>query len=224
MQMNVLLPMKKNSERVKNKNMRSFGGHPLYHAVLKELLLVDEVKQIFINTDSEIISADAKERFGDKVTIVDRPEELRGDHVSMNRIIEYDINFSAGQHFLQTHSTNPLLKASAIRDAIDKYKKCIERYDSLFTVTKYQTRFFDSETNPINHDRSILLRTQDLPPYFEENSNMYLFSSESFEASGGQRIGCHPQMYVMPKLQAIDIDDQEDFDLAEYIYKSRGSK
>jgi len=99
----------------------------------------------------------------------------------MNVIIDYDLNQLEGEYLLQTHSTNPLLRAETIDKAIEKYFEGLEEFDSLFGVTKVQTRFYDKDANPINHNPEELLRTQDLEPLYEENSNFYIFSKESFE-------------------------------------------
>jgi N-acylneuraminate cytidylyltransferase len=212
--------MKGNSERVPNKNMRHFGGAPLYHAVMKSLLASKYIDYVVINTDSKIIAKDAKENFGDKVIIIDRPIEIQGDFVSMNDIIAYDLTQLEGQYFLQTHSTNPLLKTETIDGAIEKYFKNLEQFDSIFGVTKVQTRFYDKDAKPVNHNPQELLRTQDLEPLYEENSNFYIFSKESFENSGQKRIGLKPQIFEVNKLEAVDIDEPEDFILAELLYKN----
>src|SRR5690606_27083128 len=109
---------KGNSERVPNKNMRDFNGAPLYHAIMKSLLASKHIDKVVINTDSAKISEDAKSTFGDRVVIVDRPVEIQGDMVSMNTIIAYDLGQCDGEHFIQTHSTNPLLRAETIDRAI----------------------------------------------------------------------------------------------------------
>ena len=216
-----LLPMKANSERVKNKNMRNFAGFPLYHAVMKSLLASKYIEYVVIDTDSPIIAKDAKENFGNKVIIIDRPKEIQGDFVSMNEIIAYDLTQLDGEHFLQTHSTNPLLKTKTIDKAIEKYFDGLENYDSLFAATKVQTRFYDKNANAINHNPNELLRTQDLEPIYEENSNFYIFSKEAFRNAGNKRIGLKPQIFEVNKLEAIDIDEPEDFILAELLYKNR---
>ncbi len=213
-----LLPMKGNSERVPNKNMRDFDGAPLYHAVMKSLLASKYIDKVAINTDSEIIAKDAKENFGDKVIIIDRPVEIQGDFVSMNDIIEYDINKLAGEHFLQTHSTNPLLRAETIDKAIETYFEGVGEFDSVFGVTKVQTRFYDKDANPVNHNPEELLRTQDLEPLYEENSNFYIFSKEAFKKADKKRIGLNPQIFEVNKLEAVDIDEPEDFKLAELLH------
>ena len=218
MKIKALLPMKGNSERVKNKNMRDFDGSPLYHAVMKSLLASKYIEQVVINTDSETISKNAKDIFGDRVMIINRPIEIQGDFVSMNNIIAYDLSQLDGEYFLQTHSTNPLLKTETINRAIEKFFENLEQYDSLFAVTKVQTRFYDKDANPVNHNPEELLRTQDLEPLYEENSNFYIFSKESFKNAGNKRIGIKPQIFEVNKLEAVDIDEPEDFKLAELLH------
>ncbi len=210
--------MKSNSERVPNKNMRSFDGAPLYHAVMKSLLASKYINNVAINTDSEVIAKDAKENFGDRVIIINRPKEIQGDFVSMNDIIEYDLSQLKGEHFLQTHSTNPLLRAETIDKAIEKYFEGLDEFDSVFGVTKVQTRFYDKDAKPINHNPQELLRTQDLEPLYEENSNFYIFSKEAFANADKKRIGLKPQIFEVNKLEAVDIDEPEDFKLAELLH------
>jgi len=217
MKVTVLLPMKGHSERVPNKNMRFFSGKPLYHCVAKILEKSEMVDTIIINTDSTIIAEDAVKNFS-KVKILERPKEICGDMVSMNSIIGYDIKYSDNEHLLQTHSTNPLLSLKTLHSAIKKYFEFQSEYDSLFSVTKFQTRMYWDSGKPVNHNPGELLRTQDLPPLFEENSNIYIFSKESFIQSGNNRIGLKPQMFPMEKLGVIDIDDEEDFIIAELLY------
>jgi len=120
-----------------------------------------------------------------------------------------------------THTTNPLLNASTIRKALalfqDLYLK--DKADSLFTVTRHQTRFYRKDCSPVNHDPNKLLRTQDLESWYEENSNLYIFTKESFKKTHA-RIGVKPFMYEIPRWESIDIDDQESWDFAEIISKS----
>ena len=160
-----LLPMKGHSERVPNKNMKMFCGEPLYHAVMKSLEACDYVSEIVIDTDSDIIAEDAVRNFR-KVRILRRPQELQGDFVSMNEIINYDLTrHPEEKHFLQTHSTNPLISSATLNAAIQRYFAALgEGYDSLFGVTKFQSRFYWANGSAINHNPAELIRTQDLPP------------------------------------------------------------
>lgn len=213
-----LVPMKGHSERVKNKNLRRFGGKPLMCHILDALHESGYLSRIYIDTDSDEIAQTAVERYT-KIEIIKRPARLCGDMVSMNDILKYDISEIGADYYIQSHATNPLLRTSTIDKACEKYLEGLGQYDSLFTVNKIQTRFYDSMVRPVNHDPDHLIRTQDLEPWYEENSNLYIFSKDSFLARNA-RIGERPQMLVMDSLESVDIDEESDFVLAEEIYKS----
>lgn len=216
----VLLPMKGHSERVPNKNMKDFNGSPLYHTILKTLQQSLRIKKIIINTDSEIIADDATSHF-EKVYINPRPDMLCGDFVPMNDIIAYDLSTHVDDdHFLQTHSTNPLLSVKTIDKSIELYFDALDKgYDSVYSVTKFQSRFYWENGKAINHNPAELIRTQDLSPIYEENSNFYIFSRNSFNNANKKRIGLKPLMCEVNKKEAIDIDDLDDFIIAEAMAK-----
>lgn len=216
-----LLPMKGNSERVPNKNLKDFFGKPLYHRVLNSLLQSKYIDEVVIDTDSDRIKKDVEENFKNRVVIIERPKSIVGDFVSMNKVIEYDMSQIEADIYLQTHSTNPLLKTSSIDEALEKMIGFLEnkKHDSIFSVTKIQTRLYNEDGSPLNHNPKELIRTQDLPPLFEENSNFFIFTKTSFEDSNKKRIGKNPCMFAIDKVQAIDIDEPEDFDIAEAIFK-----
>lgn len=220
-----LLPMKANSERVKGKNFKDFCGKPLFQWVLDSLLAVERIDKIVINTDARKILENFHILNNERVIIRDRPDEICGDFVSMNKIISNDVDNIDAQTFLMTHTTNPLLLSNTIEKAIDKYLLSLKSgYDSLFTVNQVQTRFYDSNIMPLNHDPQNLIRTQDLPVWYEENSNLYLFSKESFNKTNA-RIGSNPQVLVSKPIESIDIDTPNDWDLAEILveyYKNKG--
>jgi len=216
-----LLPMKGNSERVPDKNLKSFCGKPLYHRVIEVLLGSKYINKVIVNTDSERIKEDIGSNFKENVIIHDRPEEIRGDYVSMNKIIAYDVSNSDGDYYFQTHSTNPLLKIESVDNAIEKMLTLSKEgvYDSIFSVTKIQTRLYDQKGHAVNHNPEELIRTQDLPPLYEENSNFFIFTKRSFAESDNKRIGNKPHMFEIDKLEAVDIDGPLDFIIAEAIYK-----
>ena len=218
-----LVPMKGHSERVPNKNLRPFCGKPLCHWIIHSLQKSHYVKDIVVNTDSQKIAENIHQNFNG-VKIIDRPDKIRGDFVSMNTIIAYDLSQLSGEHFLQTHSTNPLLNTETIDRAIALYFRNLGTHDSLFTVTRHNARFYWGDGNPINHDPQELIRTQDLPPIFEENSSLYIFSRESFKQSGGKRIGLKPYMFEISKFEAVDIDEEDDFQLAELLCQAKLNK
>ena len=217
MKVTALLPMKGHSERVPNKNMRLFAGRSLYHCVAKVLQESDYIESIIVNTDSDIIAEDATKHFS-KVKIHVRPKNIRGDMVPMNDVIAYDLENADGENFLQSHSTNPLLKKETLERGIEDYFLSLNKYDSIFSVTRLQTRLYWSSGKPVNHNPEELIRTQDLSPVYEENSNFYIFSKTSFKRAGNRRIGLSPKMFVMDKIEAIDIDEESDFKIAESLY------
>lgn len=223
-----LLPMKANSERVKGKNFREFSGKPLFQWILDTLLEVDEIDQVIINTDARQILAENGLQDSDRVLIRDRRPEICGDLVSMNLILEDDVANVDADTYLMTHTTNPLMSADTIRSALSNFKEANEagKADSLFTVDKIQTRFYREDCSPINHDPDNLARTQDLEPWFEENSNLYIFTKESF-AKTNARIGKQPMMHESPQFESIDIDTPQDWDFAviaaNYMKKQKGS-
>lgn len=219
MKVTLLLPMKRNSERVPNKNLKLFNGKPLFHAIIDELITSKYINKIIINTDSDLIAESAINTYQDFVSIHKRPKNIQGDFVSMNKIIEYDLNNSDSDIYIQTHSTSPLLAIRSLDAAIEKMISSSTDFDSIFSVTKIQTRFYDKNGNPFNHNPIELLRTQDLEPLFEENSGFYIFTKESFKNADNKRIGLRPLMFEIDKIEAIDIDEPSDFIIAETLHK-----
>lgn len=219
-QVTALLPMKANSERIPGKNTRKIAGRMLFQWVMSSLLDSSCIGRIVVNTDSEVIRQEISNTDG-RVIIHDRPEELCGDDVSMNAIIAYDIGVLGEGHYLQTHATNPLLSAATADRAISMYFDALPTHDSLFGVTRLQTRLYDAAGKPVNHDPTTLLRTQDLPPLYEENSTLYLFSAESFHAAGHNRIGRNAVMFEVDRAEAVDIDEEPDWLLAEALLEMR---
>ena len=213
-----LLPMKANSERVKGKNFRVFNGKPLFRWILDSLLGVEAIDQVVINTDAREILAENGLTSSGRVSIRDRRQEICGDFVSMNIVLADDIASVPADLYLMTHTTNPLLSSETIRAAIKAFDDSSAEIDSLFTVNKFQTRFYRADGSPVNHDPNNLVRTQDLEPWYEENSNLYLFTRESF-AKTNARIGAQPVMFETPFMESFDIDTLDDWTICEIISK-----
>jgi len=212
-----LVPMRHNSERVPGKNYRLFAGKPLFHYIIESLLACTYISQVVINTDSPIIKEDVARQFP-QVLLVNRPENLRAGTVAMNDVLLYDVNAVKTDFYLQTHSTNPLLRTATISRASEFFLNNYPKYDSLFSVTRVNTRLWDQSGNPVNHDPCVLLRTQDLPPLYEENSCLYIFSRKAI-IEQRNRIGDRSFMFEMDPVEACDIDEELDFLIAEFLYE-----
>lgn len=212
-----LVPMRHDSERVPGKNYRTFVDRPLFYHIVESLLVVDRVVRVLIDTDSPTIAEQVAEHFP-MVDVVERPQELLGGEVPMTAILQHDVSLVQEPWILQTHSTNPLLRASTINAAIDDLARHVDEHDSLFSVTRLQTRLYAVGGKPLNHDPDVLMRTQDLPPVYEENSNLYLVPRRML-LEEGRRIGRRPLMFEVPGLEAVDIDVESDFLLAEAIHR-----
>jgi CMP-N-acetylneuraminic acid synthetase len=214
-----LVPMRHSSERVPGKNYRDFAGKPLFHRIVETLLAVPQIDRIVIDTDSPTIQDECAQHFPD-VLVLDRPEHLRSGMTPMNDVLLHDTEQVASQFYLQTHSTNPLLRPQTVRNAIDQFLENYPIHDSLFGVTRLQTRLWNSLALPVNHNPNILLRTQDLPPIFEENSNLYIFTRQTL-LDKHNRIGDRPLMFEIDALEARDIDVELDFRVAEFLFQQR---
>lgn len=218
-----LMPMRHNSERIPGKNYRPFGdGRLLFQHALDVLLACPKIEKVVIDTDSPNIESICKEKYP-QVYMINRPEHLRDGSVPMNDVLLHDLSQVESEFYLQTHSTNPLLTVETLRQAIDMFFENYPFYDSLFSVTKVQTRFWDSLARPINHNANILLRTQDLPPYFEENSCIYIFPRDVLRGRRN-RIGHRPLLFEMDPFEAQDIDQEINFQVAEAIFRAQQNK
>jgi CMP-N-acetylneuraminic acid synthetase len=214
-----LVPMRHHSERVPGKNYRPFAGQPLYHHIMKSLQACPLISQVVVNTDSPTIIEDLSRCFPN-VRVLKRPAHLRADTVPMNDILLYDVTKVKADFYLQTHSTNPLLRVDTISRAVQLFLETYPTHDSLFSVTRIQSRLWDSQARAINHDPAILLRTQDLPPVYEENSCLYIFTKEILEKRHN-RIGERPLMFEIDRIESWDIDEEQDFCIAEVLYTER---
>jgi len=219
MKLAALVPMRHHSQRVPGKNYRPLAGKPLFHHILETLLAVPEIETIIVDTDSEPVM-DGVRRLFPTVKLVQRPEHLRADDVPMNDILLYDTAQVKADFYLQTHSTNPLLKAETISRGVKSFLNDYPKYDSLFSVTRLQTRLYWQDGRAINHNPLELLQTQDLPPVYEENSCIYLFTRENLERKK-HRIGDTPLMFEIDADEAWDIDEELDFEITDFLMRKR---
>jgi len=164
MKLFALVPMRHHSQRVPGKNYRLLAGKPLFHHIIETLLAVREINQIVVDTDSDPVMEGLHKNFP-QVKVINRPYALRADDIPMNDILLYDTSQVEADFYLQTHTTNPLLQRETVSRSIQTFLFDYPNHDSLFSVTRLQTRLYDQDGKAINHDPSVLIQTQDLPPF-----------------------------------------------------------
>mgnify|MGYP001258850600 FL=1 len=210
-----IVPIKEESQRVDNKNFKNINGKPLFVWIIESLLSSEYISEIIINCDEKIVEKQVSEVF-DSVKFLYRPPHLKGNEVSMNKIIESTLGSCSNNSILQTHTTNPLLTSKTIDIAI---KKHLNDEIDLFSVTKLQERLYNEKSEPINHNLNNLIQTQDLKPIYLENSGFYIFSKNNFKENLN-RITPYSKFYETSFPENIDIDDEDDFKLAELILRN----
>jgi CMP-N-acetylneuraminic acid synthetase len=217
MKLAALVPMRHHSQRVPGKNYRPLAGKPLFHHIIETLLAVREINEIVVDTDSDLVMNGLRKNFP-QVKIINRPDVLRADDIPMNDILIYDISQVQADFYLQTHSTNPLLRPETVSRAVQSFLADYPKHDSLFSVTRWQTRLYDQNGKAINHDPSVLIQTQNLPPVYEENSCLYLFTRDNL-LKRNHRIGEKPMMFEIDADEAWDIDEELDFQICEFLFQ-----
>jgi len=194
------------------------AGRPLYAYILETLSACPEIDRIVVDTDSPRIREGVSREFP-LVMLLDRPEHLRGGDVSMNDVLLHDVEQVPAEVYLQTHSTNPLLRPRTVSRAIEAFRSDRD-HDTLFSVTRVNVRLWSSDGAALNHDPGTLLRTQDLPPVYQENSCLYLFRRESF-IEQRNRLGRNPRFFEIDREEAWDVDEELDLEVVEALLQRR---
>jgi N-acylneuraminate cytidylyltransferase len=217
------LPTRKGSQRVKNKNTRTFACNPdgLIGNKLEQLCRTKKIDELILSTnDDECIRiAEKYAKTCSRLKIVVRPDELCLDTTNLEDLISYVPTITDASYILWGHVTTPLADEWDYDKAIAIYQeKLKEGFDSLVSVTKLQNFLFNKDSKLINNAANILWpRTQDLEELYEINHVMFIASKDIYK-SQKNRIGAKPFLYQMNKLHSFDIDWEEDFKIAEAIW------
>lgn len=211
--------MRRDSKRVPGKNTRRLGGKPLFHHIVETLLAARSVGEIVVDTDSDELWQAVELHFP-AVRLLARPAPLADDMASAHEIVRNTVSQLDGDFFLQTHSTNPLLRAATIDRAAGAFFAARADHDSLFSVTRVYKRYYTVAGEPVNHDPLGILRTQDLEPLLEENSCLYIFDRPTI-VDRRCRIGARPLLFATDGEESVDIDDELDLVVAEALLAAR---
>lgn len=218
------LPCRSGSERVPNKNTKTFGGVEggLLTIKLSQLTKVKGIDNIIVSTNDPVVKQLVK-RFSDDIMIDDRPEELALSSTSTDELIDYVPSIIKEGHVLWTHTTSPFLDSEVYDQAIIIYKKLLQtgKNDSLMTVNKIQGFLWDQKGS-VNYDRKIEKwpRTQTLKELYEINSGIFLNSVSNY-VEFKDRIGGNPHKMVTEGIVSFDIDWPDDFEIGDLIYRTR---
>lgn len=207
-----LIPIKLGSTRVPGKNIKPFyDGTPLMSFIQKACLDAKSIDEVYIYCSDDAVMPYVLPG----VTYLRRPEYLDGDHINANDLIREFLNTIDADIFVNAHTTSPFAKPETLDELVDKVSG--GEYDSAFCAEAIKT-FMWEDGKPINFDPDHFPRTQDLPLIYGETSIAYVFSKESF-IKHNRRLGSKPYIKEVGKIEAIDIDYPEDFEIANAIYK-----
>ena len=222
MNITAFLPCRKGSQRVPKKNIKPFADYKygLLEIKLTQLHNTKKINRIIISTDdNEIIKF--SENFGSsKIILHKRDSHLASNECSTDMLIAHAASLVPEGDILWTHVTSPFLNSQIYNNIIEKYYEILQiGYDSLMTVNTLKS-FLWNDKGPINYDREVEKwpRTQTLKPIFEINSGAFMANKNTYLKTN-DRIGVKSFMYKLNKLQGFDIDDKDDFEIAENIQK-----
>lgn len=208
-----MVPIKLNSERVKEKNLRPFSdGKPLVQFILESLVKSSRVDEVYVYCSSERI----KDYLINGVKFLKRPEYLDGNGCNCNDIIREFMKEVDADYYVVSHATAPFTKTESIDRCIASVEDG-EEYDSAFTVEKIQT-FLWQDGSPINFDPDHFPRTQDLKPIYMETSGAFVFPRWVFEKYN-RRVGVKPCLVEVEPIESSDIDTEYDMMVAQALYK-----
>ena len=218
------LPMRKGSQRVKNKNIKKFSGVEggLTYIKISQLLKVDLISKIIVSTNDAEVKNIAKSFQSDKIIIDNRPEELASSTTSTDDLIKYVPSIIEDDIVLWTHVTSPFVNEIIYTKMIESYFAQLDKYDSLMSVTTLHQFIWDSK-GPIsyNKDKEKWPRTQTIKPLYEVNSAVFINDIKGYK-SLNDRIGQKPFLYELDKKESFDIDWEDDFEIAEILWKKYG--
>lgn len=206
-----VVPMKLNNKRLPQKNTKSFiNGNPLCYYILSTLLRIDEIDKVYVYCSN----SDIKKYIPTGVEYLKRDSSLDLDSTSMTEVLSCFSKDVSADIYVMTHTTAPFISCNSIKKGIRAVLS--GEYDSSFSVKKIQD-FLWVEGKPFNYQLDKIPRTQDLPTIWEETSGFYIYKNEVM-VNLHRRIGNKSYMVEVSEIEAIDIDESEDFIIADAIF------
>jgi CMP-N-acetylneuraminic acid synthetase len=218
----IFLPCRSSSARIKNKNIKKFSNKKfgLLELKISQLILVKGIRNIVVSTNDKKIINFLKKKKIKKIVIDKRANNLCTSSTSTDLLIKYVPKLIESDHILWTHVTSPFFNNKNYEGAIKIYKNNLKKYDSLMGVTKIQDFIYDKK-KPINFNKKKEKwpQTQSLKKLFIINNTIFLSSKKNY-IKYNDRIGKKPFLMEVNKIKSFDIDWPEDFKIAENMYES----
>ena len=206
-----IVPMKLNNSRLPQKNIKPFtNGKPLCSYILETLTKIDNIDEVYVYCSNERI----RDYLPEGVTYLKRSESLDTDSTKMNEVLKAFAKDVPADIYVMTHTTAPFISKESIEKGLDAVRSGMN--DSAFAAKKLQD-FLWKDGKPFNYSLEEIPRTQDLPPLYEETSGFYIYDSSVINDLG-RRIGQSPCIVEVSEIEAVDIDEKEDFEIADAIY------
>lgn len=206
-----VVPMKLNNRRLPQKNIKAFtNGEPLCRYILSTLLKVEGIDEVYVYCSDPVIT----DYIPEGVKYLKRSASLDLDTTKMNEVLECFARDVPADVYVMTHTTAPFISAESISKGLRAVMS--GDHDSSFAVKKLQD-FLWKDGKPFNYQLDNIPRTQDLPPLYEETSGFYIYRSEII-TDMHRRIGNAPYLVEVGEIEAIDIDEPEDFEIADAVY------
>jgi pseudaminic acid cytidylyltransferase len=218
-----IIPARKNSKRIKNKNIKSFFGKPIIYYAIKTAIKSKLFQKIVVSTDSLKIKK-ISEKFGATAPFL-RDKRLSNDFTSTKEVLIDAINklnIKDDFNLFCIYPTAALIDENDLKKAYKKFKNL--NADSLLAITTYDhppqraLKIKGKSLSPENK-RLFQKRTQDLKTLHHDSGTFSIFKIK-FLKNKNYIFSKKTTYYKLSSLKGIDIDVFENFKLAEYIKKS----
>jgi CMP-N-acetylneuraminic acid synthetase len=210
------IPIKQFSERVKGKNFRVICGMPLYQAIITKACECGRFSKVIVDTDSREV-ADFALSIGAHHLPRD-PELLKNTANGNDLLVKHYLGDQSFDYYFQLFATAPLMKKSTICSAVDKLVNS-STHDSVFTAISHHG-FYWRAGMPISYRPDLLPRSQDLITIDEETTGLYGITKASLEKYRC-RIGALPLIIAASKLEAVDLNTEDDFAYLEWLVSTQ---
>lgn len=210
------IPIKLNSQRLPHKNILPIAGHPICWHLCNTLLQVKGINDIYVYCSDPTV----QQYIPKEIKFLQRPKWLDGNLVKGFDIYREFINTIDADVYVLAHTTSPFIRVLSCQTALDHILS--EKNDSAFSAQRIQT-FVWYHDKPINYDLNDVPRTQDISPIWVETSAFYMFKKEIFTVHN-RRIGFTPYIQEVSGIEALDIDEKKDYEMACMLVKAEGIK